>query len=80
MAFGFHGAGRERGGAFGMHRAWSMAHRVNGFAHCSANAENGSFCGIYKGFAEGFVAFFDADAVLFGEVFDFNYGVRHLIA
>jgi len=34
---------------------------------------------IDEGFAEGFVAFVSADAVLLAQVFDFDYGVRHEI-
>ena len=35
------------------------------------------FGGIYEGFAEGFVAFVSTYSVLFAQVFDFDYGVRH---
>jgi len=66
---------RERGGAFGMHGAWSRAHRVNGFAHCSANAEERSLGGIDEGFPEGFITFSGTtDAVLLGQVFYFYDG------
>ena len=38
------------------------------------------FGGIDEGFAEGLVAFVGADAVLFAQVLNFDYGVRHVTA